>query len=90
MKYWGIYLGIFASANNITIWLSISYIGSKTKILVENHLNRGKRFHIGNIHKQITALIYNILQFKYIVAEVTANGIQLVMSKKYYHHYLLG
>lgn len=31
-----------ASANNITIWLSISYIGSKTKILVENHLNRGK------------------------------------------------
>jgi len=48
------------------------------------------RFHIGNIHKQITALIYNILQFKYIVAEVTANGIQLGMSKKYYHHYLLG
>ena len=46
--------------------------------------------HIGNIHKQITALIYNILQFKYIVAEVTANGIQLGMSKKYYHHYLLG
>ena len=47
-------------------------------------------FHrIGNIHKHITALIYNILQFKYIVAEVTANGIRLGMSKKYYHHYLL-
>ena len=31
-----------AASNNITTWLSISYIGSKTKILVENHLNRGK------------------------------------------------
>ena len=31
-----------ASGNDTTIWLSISYIGSKTKILVENHLNRGK------------------------------------------------
>ena len=40
-------------------------------------------------NKHITALIYNTLQFKHIVAEVTANGIQLGMSKKYYHHYLL-
>ena len=31
-----------ASGNDTIIWLSISYIGSKTKILVENHLNRGK------------------------------------------------
>lgn len=28
--------------NNITTWLSISYIDSKAIILVENHLNRGK------------------------------------------------
>lgn len=31
-----------ASGNNITTWLSISYIDSKAIILVENHLNRGK------------------------------------------------
>ena len=31
-----------ASGNNITTWLSISYINSKAIILVENHLNRGK------------------------------------------------
>lgn len=31
-----------ASENNITTWLSISYIDSKAIILVENHLNRGK------------------------------------------------
>lgn len=30
------------SGNNITTWLSISYIDSKAIILVENHLNRGK------------------------------------------------
>ena len=45
--------------------------------------------HIGKIHKYITALIYKILQFKYVVAEVTANGIHLGISKKYYHHYLV-